>query len=358
MANGIKLVKLPAMKSIILVGGEGTRLRPLTYSVVKSMVPVVNRPFIEHVISRLALHNIREIVLAMGYKPDSIFQYFKNGAGTDLKLRYSMEERPLGTAGAVKNVAEDQDSTFFVLNGDVFSDIDYTGMLNFHMQNRAMATIALTYVEDPTKFGVVETDSTGRVKRFVEKPKLEEVTSHWINAGVYILEPQVLNYIPQGQPYMFETGVFPAMLDKAERVFAYPSTAYWIDMGTPEKYHQLNNDILSGRCSSPLYKAQPVTADPSANIHPSARLTAPVMIGANCNIAEGVELTGPVILGKGCIINRNSRLQNTVLWDNIFVGETSSITNSIIASGAKIKDKSCLDGQTINPEAPADPGGK
>lgn len=346
------------MKSIILVGGEGTRLRPLTYSVVKSMVPVVNRPFIEHVICQLARHGIKEIVLAMGYKPDSIYQYFKDKPGLNVKLTYSLEEKPLGTAGAVKNAGCHVDKTFFVLNGDVFSDIDYTDMLNFHRQNEAKATIALTYVDDPTKFGVVETAKNGRVKCFKEKPKWEEVTSHWINAGVYILEPDVLDYIPENAFYMFEKGVFPRMLEKGERVFAYASQAYWIDMGTPQKYHQLNNDILSGNCSSPLYRAGPVITGKGTKIASRASVTEPVMIGSQCIIEDDVQIKGPVILGNNCHIKKGTRILNSILWDDIVVGAGASITNSIIASGDNIENNSSIDGLTINHEAPAEAGGK
>ncbi len=345
------------MKSIILVGGEGTRLRPLTYSVVKSMVPVVNRPFIEHVISRLAQHNVNEIVLAMGYKPDSIFKYFKNAVKGQVKLTYSLEEKPLGTAGAVKHASRHVDETLFVLNGDVFSDIDYTGMLDFHKRNKARVTVALTYVDDPTKFGVVETDKDGRVTCFTEKPEWKDVKSHWINAGVYILEPEVLDYIPDDTFYMFEKGVFPQMLDKGEPMYAYASDAYWIDMGTPEKYHQLNNDMLSGKCTSTIYKAGPVITGPGTNIHASARVNGPILIGARCIIEEKVELTGPVILGKGCRIKKGALIENSILWDDITIGEEALITNSIIASGDKIENKIRIEGLTINHEAPAGNGG-
>ena len=354
----VTISKLPAMKSIILVGGEGTRLRPLTYSVVKSMVPVVNRPFIEHVIGRLALHNINEIVMAMGYKPDSILEYFKNGAGGRVKLTCNLEEKPLGTAGAVKHAGLHVDETLFVLNGDVFSDIDYTGMLDFHRRNKARVTIALTQVDDPTKFGVVETDKDGRVIRFTEKPKWEDVRSHWINAGVYILEPEVLDYIPDDTFYMFEKGVFTEMLNKGELVYAYASDAYWIDMGTPEKYHQINNDMLSGKCTSPIYRAEPIITGPGTNVHTTARITGPILIGAGCKIGENVELTGPVIFGRGCHVKKGTRITNSILWDNIVIGEEALITNSIIASGDNIKDGIRIDGLTINHEAPAEAGGK
>jgi mannose-1-phosphate guanylyltransferase len=327
------------MKAIILVGGEGTRLRPLTYTVVKSMVPVVNKPFIEHVLRQLAAHGINEVVLAMGYKPDSIFEYFRKNSTLDINLTYSLEEKPLGTAGAV-----------FVLNGDVYTDIDYTDMLNFHRRNKARATIALTRVEDPTKFGVVETDQNGRVLHFIEKPSADKVTSHWINAGIYILEPEVLNYIPEGAFYMFEHGVFPEMLEKGEPVYAYINRAYWIDMGTPEKYHQLNCNILGGSCDSPLHNGDKIVIDSSSKVHPTARLTAPVIIDANCVIEEKVELKGPVVLGKGCLIKKGAVIENSLLWDNVVVGKGASIINSILATGVKIKDKIQLEGQTLNQE--------
>ncbi|MGA2368260.1 MAG: NDP-sugar synthase [Dehalococcoidia bacterium] len=338
------------MKAIILVGGEGTRLRPLTYTVVKSMVPVINKPFIEHVIRRLAAHGINEIVLAMGYKPDSIFEYFRKSSTLDIKLTYSLEEKPLGTAGAVKHAGSQLNETFFVLNGDVYTDIDYTDMLTFHRLNKAKATIALTRVEDPTKFGVVETDQNGRVQHFIEKPSRDKVTSHWVNAGIYILEPDVLNYIPEGDFYMFERGVFPDMLAKGESVYAYTSDAYWIDMGTPEKYHQLNCNILGGSCASPLHNGDKVVIDSSSRVHPTARITAPVIIDGNCVIEERVELKGPVVLGKGCLIKKGTLIENSLLWDNVVVGKNASIINSILASGVKIKDKARLEGQTLNQE--------
>jgi len=343
------------MKAIILVGGEGTRLRPLTYSVVKPMVPVANRPFIEHVIRKLAQHGIDEIVLAMGYKPDSIYAYFKDGRGLNVKLTYSMEETPLGTAGAVKNAGGHVDNTFFVLNGDCFSDIDYSDMLKQHVRNKAMATIALTHVDDPTRFGVVETDTGGRVLRFIEKPKWEDVTSHWINAGVYILEPEVLDYIPDNQFYMFENGVFPRMLEKGAPFYAYHNRAYWIDMGTPAQYHRVNSDLLQGKCSSPLHEARDIIIAEGCEIHPSNRLTGPVMLAGGCRVDADVQITGPSVLGRGCRISRGAVIENSILWDDVTVGEGAIIINSIIASGAKIDKGQRLEGQTINQQAPAGP---
>jgi len=340
------------MKAIILVGGEGTRLRPLTYSVVKPMVPVANRPFIEHVIHKLALHGIDEIVLAMGYRPDSIYAYFKDHRDPDIKLTYSLEEKPLGTAGAVKNAGRHIKESVFVLNGDCFSDIDYSEMYRQHKHNKARTTIALTEVDDPTRFGVVETDEGGRVLSFIEKPRWEDVTSHWINAGVYVLDPEVLEYIPDDQFYMFENGVFPSMLEKGEPFYAYRSHAYWIDMGTPEQYHRINSDLLLGNCSSPLHKTRDMIIGEGCEIHPSAHLTGPVMLAGGCKVGAEAIIKGPTVLGRGCRIAGGAVIENSLLWDDITVAEGAIIINSIVASGAKIDKRQRLEGQTVNHRAP------
>jgi len=303
----------------------------------------------EHVIRKLTSHNINEIVLAMGYKPDSIFDYFRHGHMQDIKLTYSLEDRPLGTAGAVKHADRHISQTIFVFNGDIFTDIDLSDMLRFHKEHKAQATIALTHVEDPTKFGVVETDGDGRVLRFVEKPPPNKVTSHWINAGIYILEPEVLDRIPQDEFYMFERGVFPSMLEASEPVYAYSSNEYWIDMGTPCNYQQLNFDLLQGRCTSPLYDPDALV-DTDCVIKKSARIEGPVMLGKGCVIDDGVRLEGPSVLGPGCKVKDSAVISGSILWEKVVIGRNSSITNSIIAGGAKIKENTRLTDQILNHE--------
>lgn len=204
------------MKAVILVGGEGTRLRPLTYSTPKPMVPILNRPFLEHMLKYMKSHHINDVILALCYLPDHIRAYFGNGSDYGVKLTYDVETSPLGTAGAVKNVAQHLDETFFVFNGDVFTDLNLTAMLDTHRKKSSKATIALTPVDDPSMYGVVETDTNDRVKRFVEKPKREEATTNMINAGIYILEPELLEYIPANQNYMFERGLFPLLLEQGD----------------------------------------------------------------------------------------------------------------------------------------------
>jgi len=202
------------MKAVLLVGGEGTRLRPLTCNTVKAMVPVVNRPFLEHLLGYLSSHDVDDIVVTLCYLPDCIESRFGNGSEAGITLAYVMEETPLGTAGAVKNAESHLDGVFFVFNGDIITNIDLRAMLSFHRQRNAVATIALTPVEDPSAYGVVETSGDGRVKRFIEKPPPGEAPTNLINAGIYILEPAVLRGVPQGTRCMFEHHLSPSRLSQ------------------------------------------------------------------------------------------------------------------------------------------------
>ncbi|MBI2868037.1 MAG: nucleotidyltransferase family protein, partial [Chloroflexi bacterium] len=220
------------MKAVVLVGGEGTRLRPLTCGTPKPMVPVVNKPFLVHTFERLKQHNITEVILAAHYLPDQIKRYFGDGHGLGITLTYSLEESPLGTAGAVKNAEAFLDNTFFVLNGDVLSDLDITQLLAYHREREAVATLALMPAEDPTSFGVVETSPRGKVRRFLEKPSWESVTTNMVNGGCYVLEPEVLDEMEPGAFCSFEHNLFPRLLQMNLPVYGFPTQGYWIDIGT------------------------------------------------------------------------------------------------------------------------------
>lgn len=337
------------MKAVVLVGGEGTRLRPLTYTTVKAMVPVLNRPFIQYVIRHLNNHNVNEIVLAMGYKPDPIKNYFDNLGGLDTRLIYSLEQVPLGTAGAVKNAAHyiDKGEAFFVTNGDIFTDLDLTQMLNFHRDKKAKVTIALTPVDDPTQFGVVEVDSQQRVTRFVEKPSRHEVTSNLINAGIYILESEILERIPQGKRCMFEHDVFPRLVADGEPVYGYSTNAYWIDMGTPEKYLGLNHDLLMGKCRLIKSQAENIHMSKQSSVHPQVRVTEPVIIDTGCTIGKGVQLKGPSVIGSECSIGDNTVIEGSILWAKVRVGERTFIKNCIIANDIYIESNAHIEDAVI-----------
>jgi len=325
---------LQKLAAVILVGGPGTRLQPLTDGRPKPMVPVLNRPFLEHTIACLRHFGIEDIILTLSYLPDAIRGYFGDGGDFGVRLSYCLEEPPRGTAGAVKNAEAHLGSTFFVLNGDVFTDLDLADMLATHRARQAAASISLTWVEDPSAFGVVETDDDNRVRAFIEKPPREEATTHWINAGTYILEPEVLGYIPEGH-YMFERGLFPALLEMGRPVYGYPFRGYWLDMGTPAKYFALNADLMAGRTRSPLLgdiDSDGIIRGEDVVVHPSAALKAPVVIGA------------------GSRIGQNARLENAILWDGVTVAEGARLHNCIVSSGGRIAPNEKIDGAVVTPD--------
>ena len=328
------------MKAVILVGGEGTRLRPLSYYVPKPMVPVLNQPFLEHTIANLKKYGIDCFILAASHLPEVIQNYFGDGAESGIQLTYCVEQSPLGTAGGVKNAERYLDSTFVVLNGDIFTDLDIDDMLAFHRRKRAKATIALTLVDNPCAFGVVETDSDGRVRCFIEKPSLDRVTSHWINAGFYILEPEVLRYVPPGSHYMFERGLFPLLLELGEPVYSYPISNYWLDMGTPEKYFQLNCDLLMSKAKSALkedLREDGTYCGEDVFIHSKAEIAGPALIGNGCKIGQGVYVKGPVVIGQDCHVEEGASIETAVLWNGVRVGGGASLKQCIVGSNAKIE---------------------
>jgi mannose-1-phosphate guanylyltransferase len=320
-------------KALILVGGPGTRLQPLTNDTPKSMLPVLNRPFMEYTIAYLSQHGVKDIILTLSYLPDAFREYFGDGSRFGVSLTYCLEKEPLGTAGAVRNAAEHLNSTFLVLNGDIFTDLDITSMLAFHREKGARATISLNWVDNPGAFGVLETDDDQRVKRFVEKPPPGEETSNWINAGTYILEPEVLEHIPPSTHYMFETGLFPLLLEMDKPVYGYPFRGYWLDMGNPEKYLALNRDLLQSKAANPVPQVstwEGIYCEEGASIDPTAIITAPAAIGREARIGWGVSLNGPVVIGRKCQIEYGAVIEDAVLCGNVSVGPLTRISHSVI----------------------------
>jgi mannose-1-phosphate guanylyltransferase len=336
-ANGtIRFLRVSRMKAVILVGGEGTRLRPLTCNTTKAMVPVLNKPFLEHLFGYLKGHGIIDIILAMSYLPQGIKGYFGDGTKLGVSLSYLVEEEPMGTAGAAKNAESHLDESFLMLNGDIFTDLDITAMIDFHRRKKAAATIAVTPVDDPTAYGLIETDADGRISRFREKPAREEVTTNTINAGVYVLEPDILAGIPPGKNVSIERETFQRLLEEREPVYAYSSTAYWLDMGTPEKYLRLNHDLLLGRAPVPIN----IRESGQSRIDPSATIEAPVLIGEGCAIGPGATVKGPAVLGPGCKLEEGAIIEGAVLWNNVSVGRRAIARNCIAASHSQIHEES------------------
>ena len=324
------------MQALILVGGEATRLRPLTCHMPKAMVPVMNIPFLEHVIVYLGGHGINDIVLAQGHLPKVMDDYFQDGSRLNAKLTYSLETKPMNTAGAVKNAEQHLTERFFVLNGDIFTDLDLTAMLKFHIQSKAKVTIALTPVEDPTAFGIVETTAEGRVKRFLEKPTRDQITTNMINAGVYILENEILNSIPAGTNYSFERQLFPDLLQRGEAVYAFSSHSYWIDIGKPDTYMQTHLDLMQGKSRGyPVKSQHEIRIGKDCQIDPSAQMEGPIVIGDNCTVGPRTKLFGPVVIGPNCNVQEDGLIEGSVLWQNTFCAPKTAIKGSLIANNCQ-----------------------
>jgi len=325
------------MQAVILVGGLGTRLRPLTYNTPKAMMPVLDRPFLEYVIRRLAGHGVDDIVLAISHLAPPIESYFGDGARLGVKLSYTSEEMALGTAGGVKNAEGFIHDAFFALNGDIFTDLDLTAMLDFHRKHKALVTIALTPVDDPTSYGLVETDGDGRITRFLEKPGKDEVTTNMINAGTYILEKEVLDAIPPQTNFSFEHDVFPRLLDQGKPVYAFPYHGYWMDIGTPQKYRQLNLDLLDGKSNQ--YRpdgASGIAIGKGSRLDPTAELTPPLVIGQNCTVDKDARLVGPLVVGSASYIGEGALVEDAIIWQRVTIEDVATVKQSIIADDCRL----------------------
>lgn len=336
------------MQALVLVGGFGTRLRPLTYHVPKAMVPVANVPFIERFVDYLEANGITQIVFAMGYLPDPIANHLAKRNGK-AKYHFVVEEQPLDTGGAIKNAEPLLGDRFFVFNGDVLTTTPLKELLRVHERKGALVTIALTPVEDPSRYGVVVTDNEGRVQAFIEKPPKGTAPSNFINAGIYLYEREVLNYIPSGQPYSVERGLYPKLLEIGAPFYAVPFPKdYWIDIGKIEHYLQANFDVLSRKAPMPIAGEeirQGIWVGEEVEIAPGAKLQPPLLLGDGCVIEDGVILGPFAILGKGVTIRRGAVVRESVLWDGCVVGEGAVVTRCVLGYRCKVGK-----GVTVEPD--------
>lgn len=293
------------MKAVVLVGGEGTRLRPLTLTTPKQMLPVGGRPMIERVLEGLAVHGIDEVVLSLGYRPDAFIEAYPDGKCAGVRLQYAVEPEPLDTAGAISFAARHAglSEVFVVVNGDVLTDLDVSALIEFHEKRQAEATIALTPVEDPSRFGVVPTDPDGRVIAFIEKPPAGEAPTNLINAGTYVLEPSVLARIPTDRKVSIERETFPAIVAEG-RLFAMASQADWVDAGTPATFLAAN-----------LRHAGPPPG--------------------SCQLEVGATVRGSV-LGDGARVGQDAWVEGSVLFDGASLAAGARVSSSIIGRGARI----------------------
>ena len=320
------------MQAVILVGGFGTRLRPLTRDIPKQMLPVVDRPIIEHVVAHLAGHGVTRVVLSLGFRPEAFADAYPDGTCAGLPLHYAVEPEPLDTAGAVRFAALEagmgaDDDTFLVLNGDVLTDLDIGAMVASHRAAGAEATLALTEVDDPSRYGVVPTDAEGRVLGFVEKPDSESAPSRWINAGTYVLELSILDRIPDGRPVSIEREVFPAMAAEG-CLHAMRSDAYWIDTGTPEAYIRAQLDLVDGT------RGDLPAVHPSATVDPSAEVRRSIVM-AGATVGPGAHLLNSIVMDGGRV-GAGAVVVDSVVGPGAHVGEGASLTDLTVIGAAEM----------------------
>src|SRR5215470_12097868 len=317
-----------SMKAILLAGGKGTRLRPLTIHTPKPIVPIFDRPFLHYQLDLLKrVPEIDEVILSLNYQPRRIEEIFGDGGETGLGIKYVVEPAPLGTAGAIRYAGDSLRESVVVFNGDVLTEVDLAAVIALHRERRAKATIVLTPVENPSAYGLVETDAEGNIRRFLEKPKPDEITCDTINAGIYVLEPDTFDRIPKDTPWSIERSFFPSLIERGETFVAYVYRGYWIDIGTPEKYMQVHRDIMDGRYSA--YRAPaPNGGPPNAWINHNARIEAGVSLEGPCFIDDGAVVKagariGPYsVLGRHCHIGRNATIE-----DGVVLGDKSVVTD-------------------------------
>lgn len=333
------------MKAVIMAGGKGTRLRPLTCNVPKPMTQVAAKPMMEHVVDLLCSHGIRDLACTLCFLPDEVSAYFGDGKEFGCNMRHSVEVTPLGTAGSVKALGCFLDSTFVVASGDALTDINLSAAVDFHKARGAAATLVLTKVDTPLEYGVVITDSGGRIERFLEKPSWGQVFSDTVNTGIYVLEPEVMALVPPEGEFDFSRDLFPRLLKEGWPMFGYVADGYWCDVGGLEQYRSTHYDILEGKASVSIGAElieHGVWVGDGAVIEAGAILKPPVVVSSGCWIEKGAEVGDGTVLGRGCVAAAGSRIVRSVVWPGAFIGPGAVVVGSVVGQRASIKPRASL----------------
>jgi len=350
------------IQAVIMAGGEGARLRPLTCDLPKPMAPVANRPIMGHIVNLLRRQGVSEAFVTLHYLADEVESYFGDGSDFGLKLDYSVEDVPLGTAGSVSRLGDRLNRTFVIISGDALTDFDLRPAIEFHQRRGAMATLVLTRVPDPLEYGVVIIDEEGTVQRFLEKPSPGEVFSDTVNTGIYILEPEVLQRVPAGRRFDFSKDLYPTLLAEGQLLCGYVAEGYWTDIGTLEQYRMASADCLRGAVSVEMpgeQTAEGVWMGEDTRVHPSARIEPPVLIGHGCGLGPGVHVGPFSIIGDNCVLEAGTEVQHSVIWSGTYLGEGSRVKSGIVCrnvvakrhvtinEGAVVGDRCQLDEGTV-----------
>ncbi len=328
------------MRAVLMAGGSGTRLRPLTCDLPKPMVPILNRPIAEHIINLLKRHHINEIIATLHYLPDVMRDYFQDGEDFGVQMTYAVEEdQPLGTAGCVKNIAELLDETFVVISGDSVTDFDLSAAIEFHKKNNSKATLVLTHVPNPIEFGVVITNEDGSIRRFLEKPSTSEIFSDTVNTGTYILEPEVLQYLPANQESDFSKDLFPLLLEKGEPMYGYVAEGYWCDVGHLDAYRDAQYDGLQSKVQLDFTYTEEkpgVWVGQNTYIDETAKIEPPVLIGNNCRIGSRARLEAGTVIGDNVTVGADADLKRPIIWNGAIIGDESHLRACVISRGTRV----------------------
>ena len=340
------------MRAVLMAGGSGTRLRPLTCDLPKPMVPVLNRPIAEHIINLLKRNNITEIIATLYYLPDVMRDYFQDGSDFGVQMTYAVEEeQPLGTAGCVKNIQQWLDDTFITISGDAIADFDLQEAIAFHREKKSKATLILTRVPNPVEFGVVITNPDGKIARFLEKPSLSEIFSDTVNTGTYILEPEIFDYLPENEESDFSKDLFPILLEQGEPMYGYVAEGYWCDVGHLEAYREAQYDGLERKVKLdfPYYEKSPgIWIGSNTYLDPTAMIQSPVMIGDNCRIGARVKIEAGTVIGDNVTIGSDANLKRPIIWNGATVGDEAHLRACTISRGTRMDRRSqALEGSVI-----------
>lgn len=338
------------MKAILLAGGKGTRLRPLTVHTPKPIVPIFNRPFLYYQIDQLRqVPEIDEAILSLNYQPRRIEEIFGDGEGLGLKLRYVVEPIPLGTAGAVRYAGDSLTESVVVFNGDVLTQVDLRAVLALHRERKAKATIVLTPVDNPRAYGLVETDAQGNIQRFLEKPGEDEITCNTINAGIYILEPDTFDRIPKDTAWSIERSFFPSLIERGETFVAYVYDGYWIDIGTPAKYLQVHRDIMDGHYAAPPFDgaARKAWISPEARIEDGVEVHGPCFVDEGAVIKTGTKILPYSVIGRQTHVDEAAIVDASIVWPNGWIGREAVVRGSILGRNCHVGRNASLETPSV-----------
>ena len=328
------------MRAVLMAGGSGTRLRPLTCDLPKPMVPVLNRPIAEHILNLLKRNSITEVIATLHYLPDVMRDYFQDGSEFGVEMTYAVEEeQPLGTAGCVKNLEELLQETFLVISGDSITDFDLQKAIAFHREKQSKATLVLTRVPNPIEFGVVITDKEDRIQRFLEKPSSSEIFSDTVNTGTYILEPEVLKYLPKNEESDFSQDLFPLLLEIGAPMYGYVAEGYWCDVGHLEAYRESQYDAIDKKVLVDFAYREieyGIWMGENTYIDPTAIIEAPVLIGNNCRIGARTRIEGSTVIGDNVTIGNDVELNRPIIGNGVTIGDECSLSACVVARGTRM----------------------